>query len=63
MLSNCGFSGSPQSYGLLTVESYKEMAVNYEILFAGAQNQLLGVKITFNRGILDIEYFFFFQNC
>lgn len=36
MQSDCEFSGSPQSYGLLTVESYKEMAVNYEILFAGA---------------------------
>jgi hypothetical protein len=44
------------------VESYKEMIVNGEILFAEAKNQLPGAKTASNRGILGIDEFFISQN-
>jgi hypothetical protein len=46
--------------GIFRQESSKEMAENYEILFARAQNQLPGAKITRNSGILSVDRFIFF---
>jgi hypothetical protein len=44
--------------GISRQESHKK-TMNYEILFAGVQNQLAGAKITFNCDIFGVDEFLF----
>jgi len=44
-----------EQIGVCRQEGCKEMAMNYEILFARAQNQLSDAKISARGGIFDIN--------